>query len=432
MPKLSPTMEEGTIVKWHVAEGQKVEPGQVLMEVATDKANLEYQALDGGYLRKILVEEGSVASVNDPVAVCSVDPNEEIADYLAAAANPIEASAPEEPPEPVDSSSTESVSVENTSSSHSSGKTFQEPAMVPFPPLDTPPFSPSIEPYDRICASPLAKKLAADQGLDLASVKGSGPNGRILVRDLEYAQKNQVASLGVRKRATEQAGSYEEITPTPMRKAIGRRLQEAKTFIPHFYIHQDVQVSRLKRVREELKSFGVNLTFNDFVVKAVALALKEHPNVNSGYNSVEQKIVQFRTVDIAIAVTLPEGLITPIVRYADYKTIGEISQEVKSLAKRAKTQELSPEEYQGGSFTISNLGMFGVSDFVAIINPPQSAILSVSGIEKKPVVEADSVTIEHVMRITLSADHRTVDGVDGAKFIKMVQKLLENPAILLL
>ncbi|MEL7431064.1 MAG: pyruvate dehydrogenase complex dihydrolipoamide acetyltransferase [Chlamydiota bacterium] len=423
MPKLSPTMEEGTIVKWHVQEGQRVEPGQVLIEVATDKANLEYQALDGGYVRKILIEENASTKVNDPIAIFTNDLEESIEGY-----SPEGISQKEEAP--VEETTTQETAF--IPDAPPKGATLQQPAFAPAPPLPSYEFLPNIEPLKRIKASPLAKKIATQQGLDLASVKGTGPDGRILVRDLSGAQKSQVASLGIRRLPEEVAGSYEETSPTPMRKAIGRRLQESKSFIPHFYVHQDVNVSLLMSLRQQLKMFDTKLTVNDFVIKAVALALKAHPNINSGYNSVEETIVQFKTVDVSIAVTIPDGLITPIIRYADYKTIGEIAQEVRSLAKRAKEKNLLPEEYQGGSFTISNLGMFGVSDFVAIINPPQSAILSVAGIEEKPIVAKGTIETAQIMRITLSADHRIVDGVDGAMFIKTVQKFLENPAILLM
>jgi pyruvate dehydrogenase E2 component (dihydrolipoamide acetyltransferase) len=216
-----------------------------------------------------------------------------------------------------------------------------------------------------------------------------------------------------------------------MRKAIGKRLQESKTFIPHFYIHQDVDVTSLFSLREELKNYGLKVTFNDFVLRAVALALKEHPNINTGYNSVNQTLIQFKTIDVAVAVTVEGGLITPIIRHADYKNLGQLSAEMKQLAKKAKEGKLDPTEYKGGSFTISNLGMFGVSDFVAVINPPQSSILAISGIEDKPIVVKGQIQIRKIMRITLSSDHRVVDGAEAAAFTNAVQKLLENPSVLI-
>lgn len=423
MPKLSPTMEEGTIAKWHVKEGDLVESGQVLIEVATDKATLEYQALDGGYVRKILVEENAVAEVNQPIAILTVDQNESLEGYDPTGGKKEEAR--EEEKEPLKEEKPTFKEKTATSS-------MQEPAFYPEPPLESYAFPKSSEPLSYIPASPLAKKIALDEGLDLSSVKGSGPNGKVMKKDLAYAQKNSLASFQTKAQPEALPGEYSEIALTPMRKAIGKRLQESKSFIPHFYVHQDIDASSLLSIRAQLKAMDVKLTVNDFIIRAVALALKEHPGVNSGYNSLDQKIVHFKTVDVSIAVTLPDGLITPIIRYADAKNIGQISQEVKMLSKKAKEKKLDPTEYKGGSFTISNLGMFGVSDFVAIINPPQSAILSISGIEEKPVIKEEKIVKGHVMRITLSADHRVIDGTDGAKFIKTVQKLLENPAILLL
>ena len=397
MPKLSPTMEEGTIAKWHVLEGDLVKSGQVLIEVATDKANLEYQALDGGYIRKILVEENQSAKVNDPIAIIAETLDESIENILL----------------------DQKVS-------------YPAPQFTPEPPLQRYQFPTWKEETSYVKASPLAKKMAQEEGLDLYSVQGTGPGGTVVAKDLSFAQKNALHSFAKKAAPTTTPGSYKEVAPTSMRKVIGKRLQESKSFIPHFYIHQDVNVSSLVAIRKELKDMDVKLTVNDFVVRAAALSLKQHPVVNSGYNSVEQKIIYFQTVDISVAVTLPEGLITPIIRHADYKTIGQLSLEMKQLAQKAKQGKLQPEEYQGGSFTISNLGMFGVSDFVAVINPPQSAILAVSGIEERPVVKNGKIWPAHMMRLSLSADHRVVDGMDGAKFIKTVQKFLENPSVLLL
>lgn len=217
-----------------------------------------------------------------------------------------------------------------------------------------------------------------------------------------------------------------------MRKVIGQRLQQSKTFIPHFYVSQDIDAEPMMHVREQLKNMGHKITFNDLIVRAAALALREHPEMNSGFNSANNSLIRFKTIDISIAVSVPAGLITPIVRYADFKNLGQISSEIRLLAQKAKEGKLSREEYSGGSFTISNLGMYGVSSFAGIINPPQAAILSVAGIEDKPVVKAGEVQAGKVMNVTLSADHRVVDGTDGAKFLKALQKYLENPSILLL
>jgi pyruvate dehydrogenase E2 component (dihydrolipoamide acetyltransferase) len=227
-------------------------------------------------------------------------------------------------------------------------------------------------------------------------------------------------------------GTFEEEPLTPMRKAIARRLQESKTFIPHFYVSQEVNAEALESCHRQLKNGGLKVSFNDFAIRACALALREHPHVNSGFNSVNSTTIRFKTIDISVAVTLPEGLITPIVRHADYKNLGQISSEVKSLAERARHGKLQREDYVGGSFTVSNLGMFGVTDFSAIINPPQAAILAVSAIEEKAVVRSGMVVPGKTLMITLSCDHRVIDGVDAAKFVKTVQKYLENPSLLLL
>jgi pyruvate dehydrogenase E2 component (dihydrolipoamide acetyltransferase) len=274
--------------------------------------------------------------------------------------------------------------------------------------------------------------LAQERGIDLTTVKGTGPHGRILERDLSLGQPASVVTFGRREVPHEKPGSYEEVPLSPIRKVIGQRLQEAKTFIPHFYETQEILADRLVHVRTELASVGLKVTYNDLVLRACALALREHPAVNSGFNSVNQSIIRFKTIDISVAVSLESGLITPIVRHADFKNVGQISTEVKSLATRAKEGKLSREEYTGGSFTVSNIGMFGITEFKAIINPPQAAILAVGGIIDQPIVKDGQVVPGKVMRVTLSADHRVLDGTDVAKFLKTLQQLLENPSLLLL
>ena len=418
MPKLSPTMEEGTIAKWHKKVGDKVEAGEVLVEVATDKATVEYNALDEGYLRQILISEGGSAKVNQPIAIFTAKLEESIESYKPEG---ISVPAPEKKPV--------GVPAPTPTIKPTGVPTMQQPAFVPEPPLETYEFKfPTGTAKKRIVASPLAKKLAEEKGLDIASVKGSGPNGRVTSRDLDLAQP-----VSFSKRETPQIapGTFEEVPLSPMRKVIGTRLQQSKSFIPHFYIRQEIDAEPLYLAREQLKNAGLKVTINDFVIRACALALREHPQVNSGFNSVNQSIILFKTVDISIAVSLEAGLITPIIRHADFKNIGEISAEIKELATRAKLGKLQPEEYKGGSFTISNLGMFGVSDFVAVINPPQSAILAVAGIEDCVRIKNGQAVPGKKMNLTLAADHRVVDGTDGAKFIKTVQKYPENPAALL-
>ncbi|MBS0625955.1 MAG: pyruvate dehydrogenase complex dihydrolipoamide acetyltransferase [Verrucomicrobia bacterium] len=422
MPKLSPTMEEGTIAKWHKKVGDKVESGELLVEVATDKATVEYNALDEGFLRKILVAEGGGAVVNQPIAIFTEKANESIEGYQPEGVQP---SAPKPKAEAAAAPAPKAAAA-----AAPVGGAMQQPAFIPEPPLEKYAFEfPSGGEKGK--ASPLAKKMAREKGLDLGTVKGSGPGGRVTSRDLDLAQPDQPVSFGRRETPTIAPGTFEEIPLTPMRKVVGQRLQQSKTFIPHFYIGQDIDAEALFNLREQLKVANLKVTYNDFVVRACALALREHPHVNSGFNSVNQSIVLFKTIDISIAVTIDGGLITPIVRHADFKDLGEISSEVKSLAAKAKAGKLQPEEYKGGSFTISNMGMFGVSEFIAVINPPQAAILAVAGIEDCARVKNGQVVPGKKMTITLSADHRVIDGSDGAKFMKTVQKYLENPALLI-
>ncbi|MBS4168869.1 pyruvate dehydrogenase complex dihydrolipoamide acetyltransferase [Parachlamydia sp. AcF125] len=423
MPKLSPTMEEGTIVKWHKKEGDQVSVNDLLLEVATDKATVEHAALDEGWLRKILISEGEEAKVNQPIAIFTAEQNESIDGYRLEVVQPkVEVSRAEfEAKEKKDAP----AEIKGITGS------ISQPAFVPEPPLEHYEFEGVTENSNRILASPLARKLAKERGLDLTTVKGTGPNRRIMSRDLERAQSSGVVAFGKRVQPTQKPGSYHEEPLTPMRKVISQRLQDAKTFIPHIYVEQSVNVMPLSQIREQLRNVDVKLTFNDFVIKACALALVEHPQVNSGFNSANQTIIRFETIDISVAVSVPGGLITPIVRHVNYKNLGEISLEVRQLAKRAKEGKLDVSEYKGGSFTVSNLGMYGITAFKAIINPPQAAILAVSGIQNVPVVQNGTVVPGKIMNICLSADHRVVDGVAAAEFVKTVQKYLENPASLL-
>lgn len=424
MPKLSPTMEEGTIVKWHKKEGDPIKAGDLLFEVATDKATVEHNALDDGYLRKILVPEGSVAKINQPVAVLTESADESIEGFEPEGTAPEKEEKAEESPDGEKEPPKEEKKV-----AAKEGAAMQEPAFVPESPLEKFDFSQLKE--RKVSASPLAKKIAREKNLDLASVKGSGPKGRVMSRDLDFAAHDTIVSFTKAPVPKTLPGSYEEKPLSQMRKVIGKRLQQSKSFIPHFYLHQTVDATSLVQVREELKQFNMKVTYNDFVVRACALALRKHPQVNSGFNSQSQSVVYFKTIDISVAVSLEDGLITPILRLADYKNIQQISFEMKDLAKRAKEGKLAPEEYKGGSFTVSNLGMYGVTDFVAVINPPQSAILAVGGIEDRPKVENGKVVPAKMMNMTLSCDHRVIDGGVGAQFLKDVQKILENPSILL-
>lgn len=423
MPKLSPTMETGTVAKWHKKEGDKVEAGDLLLEITTDKATVEHNALDSGWLRKILVIEHQAADVNQPIALFTEEKNESIEGYKL----------PVKPAEPVAAPKEEAKARTPKATVEKPQGYMHQPAFVPEAPLTEYAFQfPSETISDRIPASPLAKKLAKERGVDLSTVKGTGPHQRIVSQDIELAQAAGPVGFGRREAPKLSPGTYEEETATPIRKVIGQRMQESKTFIPHFYVQTNVDAEPLVAIREQLNQNNVKITFNDFVIRACALALKQHPNINSGFNSVNQTIIRFKTIDISVAVSMAEGLITPIIRHADFKNLGEISVEVKHLAKRAKEGKLELHEYKGGSFTISNMGMYGVTSFQAIINPPQAAILAVGGVQDVPVVKKGLVVPGKIMNLCLSVDHRVVDGAQGAEFIKTVQKLLESPATLLI
>jgi len=398
MPKMSPTMEQGTIIKWHKKVGDFIKADELLFEIATDKATVEYNALDSGWLRQIFVKDNGEAIVNQPIAIFTEEKDESIEGYKPEGAvvdAPIQKT---KPPEKATSSSPEIAA--NSSN-------------------------------ERLKVSPLARKLAKQQGLDLSSVSGTGPGGRIISRDLTKARSLGASHGTFQQKPTEAAGSYSEEELTPIRKVISQRLQEAKSTIPHFYVSLKIDAQPLVDIREQLKHHDIKYTYNDFVIKACALALKKHPNVNSGFNPAANTLIRFKTIDISVAVSMQGGLITPIIKHADIKPLAEISNEIKSLAARAKEGKLEAHEYKGGSFTISNLGMYGVSDFIAIINPPQAAILAVSGILPVPVVRNGQVVPGNELTLTLSGDHRVIDGVAGAEFLKTLQLFLENPAVLL-
>jgi pyruvate dehydrogenase E2 component (dihydrolipoyllysine-residue acetyltransferase) len=415
MPKLSPTMEEGQIAKWHKKEGDFVEAGETLLEVATDKATVEHEALDEGYLRKILIPEGGDASVNKPIAIFTETPDESFE-------LPKEEAPPPPPPE--------EEKEEGPAPEKKPAPSMTQPSFTPEAPLEEYKFTPS--PTGKIKASPLARKLAEEQGLDLSTITGSGPGGRIVEADLSRAQPQGPVAFDRHETPTLPPGSYHEEKLTPMRKIVGQRLQQSKSFVPHFYVTQEIDCEAMVSIRTQLKSQGVKVTFNDLVLRGVALALRQHPEINSGFNSETDQLIRFETIDISVAVSLEGGLITPIVRHADYKSVGAISTEVRDLATRAREGKLAPEEYLGGSFSISNLGMYGVSNFVAVINPPQAAILAISGIQEKPAIRKGQIVPGHQMSLTLSADHRVVDGADGARFLVTLKGLLEAPASLLL
>lgn len=417
-------MEQGVIAKWHKKEGDKVEAGDVLLEITTDKATVEHNALDEGFLRKILIQEGSSGNVNEPMAIFTEDESEGIDGFEVKKAPP-----------KVEETSTEASPEKESETKKDEGNkvSFSQPSFIPEPPVENYqfPFS-SNKSFGKVLATPLAKKIAKDKNLDLSSVKGSGPGGRVMSEDLSLAQEKSLASFSHGELPNIAPGTYEEHPMSPVQAVVASRLQASKTFIPHFYLTQKIEVTNLIRVRTELKNQNIKVSFNDFVLRATALALKEHPKINSGFNSQNQTIIRFKTIDIAIAVSLEEGLITPIVRFADYKNLGQISLEVKELAKKARDNSLKMEEFKGGSFTISNLGMYGTTSILPVINPPQAAILGVGGMESVPKIENGELVEGQVMTLTLAADHRAINGEDGALFLRTLKGLLENPSVLLI
>jgi pyruvate dehydrogenase E2 component (dihydrolipoamide acetyltransferase) len=418
MPALSPTMTEGTLTRWLKKEGEDVRAGDVIAEIETDKATMEVEAVDEGVLGRILVADGTEGvKVNEPIAIL-VNQGEAVPAAAPAPAKPTpvapkqEAKAPEPPPRPVPQSG----------NGHDAAV------------------------GERIFVSPLARRMAKQAGLDLAALKGSGPNGRIVKADIEGAlqkgapaapQPAAAAPPVARPAAAPIAAPHTLVPHSSIRKVIARRLTEAKSTIPHFYVSMDVEIDALIKLMGELNAKSPKegpdvylITINDLVIKASAAALRRVPTVNAAWT--DDGMALFDDVDISVAVAIPDGLITPIVRHADQKGLATISREMKDLAGRARAGKLKPEEFQGGGFSISNMGMFGVSEFAAIINPPQAAILAVAAGQKRPVVKHDALGIATVMTCTLSVDHRVVDGALGARWLREFKRIVEDPLSLLL
>lgn len=410
MPKLSPTMEVGTIVRWHKKEGDQVQPGDLLIEVATDKATMEYRALDGGWLRKIVVPEGQDAQLRDVIAWVSEDPNEPLPE--------------EEPPVKLQPQPISRAESRESTDITPPQAVAREAAFFPFPPLAERVVG---APQSRVGApvSPLARAIAKEKNLDLSAVRGSGPGGRIVSSDLESAPQRSRVGFGSRASGAVIPGAFERVPLSPVRRAIAKKMMLTVQRVPHFYVSRQIAVSQLLQVKKDLKEGGIPLSVNDFILRAVVLALQQHPEINSGFDETEQAILRFLTIDLAVATQGEEVLLTPIIRAAEYKNIGELAVEGKQLFERARRGELKPEEFQGGSFTVSNLGMYGVSRFQPIINAPQAAILAVGAAHE--VAGSGSV-----IDMTLAADHRVLDGTDGARFLETLAWWMERPALLLL
>ncbi|WP_270730761.1 pyruvate dehydrogenase complex dihydrolipoamide acetyltransferase [Shimia sp. Alg240-R146] len=430
MPALSPTMEEGTLAKWLVKEGDEVSSGDLIAEIETDKATMEFEAVDEGVIGKILVSEGSEGvAVNSPIAVLLTDG--ETADDIGAAS----AVAPKAAP------------AADAGKEAAPAGDSDAPAPAPTAPMSAD--------GARIFASPLARRIAADKGIDLTSITGSGPRGRIVKADVEGttaltpavpvkpvpsgAASAPAAALASGPATDTVLRMYEdreteEVALDGMRKTIAARLTEAKQSIPHFYLRRDIRLDALLSFRAQLngqlEKRGVKLSVNDFIIKACALALQQVPEANAVW--ANDRILRLKPSDVAVAVAIEGGLFTPVIRDSDAKSLSTLSAEMKDLAARARDRKLAPHEYQGGSFAISNLGMFGIDNFDAVINPPHGAILAVGAGAKKPVVgEGGQIEVATVMSVTLSVDHRVIDGALGAQLLQGIVDNLENPMAML-
>lgn len=408
MPRMSDTMEEGVIVEWLKNEGDDIEPGDILAEVETDKATMELESYWEGTLLHIAIKEGPVP-VDSVVAVVG-DKDEDYQAVLDEAK--VEKGGTEEA-----SDKKETTDTEEEQKDSQEEKVNKEPT----PPKDGSPDD------GRTKASPLARKMASDKGIDISRISGSGDGGRIIKRDVEKAIESGVAQPTETSSLSIVSGEDRTIPLSQMRKAIGRRLSESKYTAPHFYLTAEVNMDNAIAARKSLNAGDeeTRISFNDIVIKAVAMALRKHPFVNSSIDS--EKITQHGDINIGVAVAVEEGLMVPVIHHADYQSLSQIKAKIADLAGRARTKKLKPEEMQGNTFTISNLGMFGVDEFTAIINPPDACILAVGTINTKPVVRDGQIVIGNTMKITLSCDHRVVDGATGAQFMQTLRDYLENP-----
>lgn len=476
MPKLSPTMEEGQLARWLKKEGEKVSVGEPIAEIDTDKATMEAQALTTGVLRKILVPEGETVPLGAIIAIIG-EPDEDISSLVAGAQSNDSGEVPkQEIRESIEAgangSQTETAGVVAESDDEGTqetieGKPFEgEAGEKPAAKQDASSAQWNKEPSadqrtdgdgqrstsGRLLVSPIAARMAADAGINLKSLSGSGPGGRIIKRDIEAAiesgekgpsadePKAQAAQAATAKTAAyapetqtfEGAPAFREASVSTMRATIARRLVSSLGPVPHFFLTTEIEMDRAADLRRQINEFDAELkvSVNDIIIKVAAVALMQHPSVNASF---QDKTLRFyERADIGVAVAVEEGLITPVVRGANAKSVGQISREVRELAERARSRKLKPEEYTGATFSISNLGMFGIDEFTAIINPPEGAIMAVGAMQPKPVVLEGEVVVRQMMKVTLSCDHRIIDGATGAKFLQTFKKILENPLSLLI
>jgi pyruvate dehydrogenase E2 component (dihydrolipoyllysine-residue acetyltransferase) len=443
MPALSPTMEKGNLAKWLKKEGDKVKSGDIIAEIETDKATMEVEAVDEGTIAKIVVPEGTAdVPVNQVIAVLAGEGE----DVKSAAAG-----AGPGAPAPKPQAAAPAPKTQTSAPKAEAPKPAPVQAAAPKPQAAPQP-APS---GDRVFASPLAKRLAKEAGIDLLRIRGSGPHGRIIQRDVEAAKsgkglKPAGALAGAPSapsiaptmsdqqiRALFEEGSYEVVPHDGMRRTIAQRLTQSMQTIPHFYLTMDCNIGKLMQAREEINASApkgkdgkptYKLSVNDFVIKALALALQRVPDANVSWT--ESGMLKHRYSDVGVAVAMPGGLITPIIRHAESKSLSSISNEMKDLAARARTRKLKPQEYLGGTTSVSNLGMYGIKDFTAVINPPQSTILAVGAGEERAIVNNGKIEPAHVMSVTLSCDHRAVDGALGAELIGVFKALIENPVMM--
>ena len=433
MPKMSDTMTEGTIASWQKKEGDEVSAGDILAEIETDKATMELEAYEGGTLLYIGVKEGDAIDVDGVIAVIG----EKGADYNKLLQAHKQKTAGKEEKQEEQPTSKPSAAEAAASSSKSEEKV-------------APQFSPSHSEEtlddadgDRLKASPLAKRIAKEKGYDISKIKGSGENGRIIKRDVEnYEPQPEPAAAQHKEKAASQQPtfkmptvvgeeSYKEENVTQMRKTISKRLAESKYTAPHFYLTMEINMDKAVEARKSINEFSpVKVSFNDMILKASAAALRQHPKINSSWRG--DKIRYNDHIHIGVAVAVDEGLLVPVVRFADSKTLAHIAAEVKDLGTKAKNKQLQPKEWEGNTFSISNLGMFGIEEFTAIINPPDSCILAVGGIKQAPIVKDGELVVGNLMKVTLSCDHRVVDGASGAAFLKTLKDLLEDPVRILI
>ena len=438
MPKLSDTMTEGTLVAWKKKKGDQVSAGEVLAEIETDKATMEWESPEDGTLTEIYVEEGGKVNVGDKIAFIGVEgeeaPKEEEQEK--------EKEEKEEKPTAKEEQKKEEEPKKAEQPKEEKPKTEEKKEKKAAPPkaekeAEPEKPAPKIEKSEeaRVKASPVARRIAAELGVDLSSVKGTGPEGRVTETDVRAAGKSKPAASAVKVPVAVKAGESARIQLSGMRRVIAQRLVESLGPVPHFYLNIDIDAAPLMEAREELKSAGegadaAKITVNDFVLTAAVQAAVQVPRVNASFDG--DAIVQYADIDLGIAVAIEDGLLTPVIRAAQNKSLREISELAKDLAHRARNKRMKPEEFQGGTFTVSNLGAMGIDSFSAVINPPQGFILAVGRITNVPVMDdCDQIIAGHRMSLTMSCDHRVIDGALGAEYLKELRHLLENPALLL-